>query len=126
MSVKLNKVHIKKSPLEGGSERGDQGDVPFVYDEFDPQKIHLVFHNINQKPKHGIGVAKNAWFITDQTGNQVDEIYLFQNNEFRFCIDNYPCQRKFYVTNMPYKTYEDFSADLERIGIELICNPEAV
>lgn len=47
------------------------------------------------------------------------EVFIINGiNEWRFVIDNYPRQRKFFSTNLPYRNIEDFEYDLTRIGIE--------
>lgn len=49
------------------------------------------------------------------------EVYVIQTDkdlQWRFVVDNYPRQRKFYSTNLPYRTIEEFEYDIDRIGIE--------
>lgn len=48
------------------------------------------------------------------------EVYVInaRTQQWRFVIDNYPRQRKFFATDLPYRTVEDFEHDLVRMGIE--------
>lgn len=49
------------------------------------------------------------------------EIYIYVNydREVRFVHDNFPGQRKFFTTNIPYTSIEDFETDLRRMGIKI-------
>jgi hypothetical protein len=47
------------------------------------------------------------------------EIYDLDENEYRFIIDNFPFPRRFYNTNIPWLSIEDFENDLKRMKIEI-------
>ena len=61
-------------------------------------------------------------FSDPDTGSDFFEVYVYgeKMNEYRFVIDNFPAQRKFYTTNLPYESIDDFLSDMKRIGIDLI------
>ncbi|WP_286778982.1 MULTISPECIES: hypothetical protein [Sphingobacterium] len=46
-------------------------------------------------------------------------IFSADKSEVRFIHDNFPFQRKFFATNIPYRNIEDFEADLRRMRIEI-------
>ena len=60
-------------------------------------------------------------YILKLSGNDNLEILVFKsdNNEIRFIHDNFPGQRRFFSTNIPYTSIEDFESDLKRMKIEV-------
>lgn len=60
-------------------------------------------------------------YILKLSNNDNLEVYVFKSdkNEVRFIHDNFPGQRRFFNTNIPYTSIEDFEMDLKRMKIEL-------
>ncbi len=52
-------------------------------------------------------------------GNNTLEVIIFkgEGREIRFIHDNFPGQRRFFSTNIPYTSIEDFESDLNRMKI---------
>jgi hypothetical protein len=46
-------------------------------------------------------------------------------NEWRFFLDNYPGQKKYYATNLPFRTVGDFISDMQRLGVPLVSTTPA-
>lgn len=63
--------------------------------------------------------TKECYIFSDEIGNDFFEVYILSDHDYRFVIDNYPAQRKFYSTNLPYRDINDFESDMARIGIKL-------
>lgn len=62
-----------------------------------------------------------CYIFSNTNGSDFMELIVF-NNKYKFIIDNYPRQRKFFDTDIPYRNMQDFESDLERMDIKLIKN----
>lgn len=54
-----------------------------------------------------------------QNGKDVLSIHWLGDNEWRFVIDNFPHERKYYTTNFPITTTERFIQEMKHIGIDV-------
>lgn len=101
--------------------------IPKITDDFEADKLNLVFTNLRKLNRDFLG-GHGYIMVDEHTGNEIAELCVLgeDEREWRFCVDNYPGQRKFYSTNLPYETFEDFMIDLKRINIELSAAQEAV
>ncbi len=46
------------------------------------------------------------------------ELYVFEN-DLRYLLDNFPCQRKSWRSDIPPRTFLEFESDMERMEIEI-------
>ncbi len=83
---------------------------------FDPLKLHELFLNIREGNNHGV---EKAHYILSADKGDIAEILYFAKNEWKIIIDNFPRQRKFYSTNMPIITIEDFISEMARIDLKI-------
>jgi hypothetical protein len=91
-------------------------------ENFNHEQIPELFKNVIA------GKSDTAWgvrYVVKGLAGDVAEIVLLDKNEWRFIIDNYPGQRKFYQTNFPFRSAIEFYNDMKRIGINLEFTDEA-
>lgn len=60
----------------------------------------------------------DSYYFSDGS-KDIMEVLFLGDNEWRFIIDNFPCQRKSYSTNFPIKTTERFISEMKHIGINI-------
>lgn len=83
---------------------------------FNPK--HLEHHYSNLEV-----IADNefsSYAVLDQVGNHVGQIVYMGEHEWRYLVDNFPADKKFYSSNLPVQTKEQFESDIQRIGLKLI------
>ncbi len=82
---------------------------------FDPKHLEQLYSNL--------AVVEDKQFsnyaVLDQIGNQVGQIVYMGDHEWRYLLDNFPAEKKFYSSNLPVKTQEQFESDIQRIGLKL-------
>lgn len=81
---------------------------------------HDMLPNLYEGVRIGNATQGDCYVFSNKKGDFM-EVYVIQTDrdlQWRFVIDNYPRQRKFYSTNLPYRSIDDFEYDLERMGIE--------
>jgi hypothetical protein len=59
-----------------------------------------------------------CYIFSNIKGDFMELFIINGQTQWNFVIDNFPRQRKYYSTNLPYRNIEDFEHDLDRIGIE--------
>lgn len=83
---------------------------------FNPTHLEQYYSNV--------GVVEDKQFssyvVLDQVGNEVGQIVYMGDHEWRYLVDNFPAEKKFYSSNLPVKTKEQFESDIQRIGLKLI------
>ena len=57
--------------------------------------------------------------LRNEKGDYAEVMLFAENREWRFMLDNFPFQRKFFASNIPINTIEEFESDLNRMGIPL-------
>jgi uncharacterized Zn finger protein len=62
----------------------------------------------------------SSYAVLDKVGNHVGQIVYMGEHEWRYLIDNFPAEKKFYSNNLPVQTKEQFESDIQRIGLKLI------
>lgn len=87
-----------------------------VSSPFDPQQLHEYYSNI--KPVNDSNQAHYAVF--DGYGNQTGNIIYMGSHEWRYLLDNFPADKRFYSNNLPVTTREQFEADVLRTGLLLV------
>ncbi|OBX17738.1 MULTISPECIES: hypothetical protein [Bizionia] len=72
----------------------------------------------------GVRLARNSdlkhphYIFSDEIGSDYMDVHIIDNHkEFRFVIDNFPMRRRFYETNIPFRTLQDFIRALERMNV---------
>lgn len=82
---------------------------------FDPKHLEQLYSNL--------AVVEDKQFsnyaVLDQIGNQVGQIVYMGDHEWRYLLDNFPAEKKFFSSNLPVKTQEQFESDIQRIGLKL-------
>lgn len=84
--------------------------------EFDPAEINELFTNV-RKIDHKQGKFE-CYAVMGLAGDLAQIAYL-NNGEWRIEIDNFPRQKKYYITNLPFSSVEEFQSDMARMGIDL-------
>lgn len=79
---------------------------------------HDMLPNLYEGVRIGNAMTGAGYVFSNAKGDFMELFVIDGRNEYRFVIDNFPRQRKFYSTNIPYRSIEDFEYDLERMGIE--------
>jgi len=73
--------------------------------------------------KKGDGVNGMVYSFTDEHGSDYLEIFVLDfdenGNELRILHDNFPNQRRFFSTNIPFIDINDFERMFERMKIKL-------
>jgi len=94
--------------------------------KFEPNALVTLFENIRTGVSQTLGIS---YVVFSEKGDSA-QIACFEHEgsptEWRFFIDNFPGQKKYYQTNLPYPDVETFISDMKRIGIELKLKPEFV
>lgn len=84
--------------------------------QFDPQQLHTYYSNV--RPLDDANQANYAVF--DQYGNQTGNIIYMGCHEWRYLLDNFPAEKKFYSNNLPVITKDHFESDVLRTGLQLV------
>jgi hypothetical protein len=85
--------------------------------EFKHENLIEYYEDVRTMTRSVIGTG--YIFSSREKGGDFMELIVIDNmNEYRFVIDNYPGQRKIYSTNIPYRSFEEFENDLERMRIK--------
>ncbi len=58
-------------------------------------------------------------YIFHQNGADYLEVYVLDENNIRYIDDNFPGQRRFFNSNIPIRSIDDFESDLIRMRIKL-------
>ena len=57
--------------------------------------------------------------FSNKKGDYLEIIVFDDGKQLRFIDDNYPLPRRFFNTDLPYSSLEDFENDLKRMKIEI-------
>lgn len=84
--------------------------------EFSHDKLPDIYEGVRKGNAIMTGVG---YIFSNSKGDFMELFVIDSRTEFRFVIDNYPRQRKLFMTNLPYRSIEDFEHDLVRMGVEI-------
>lgn len=82
--------------------------------EFDINKLPDYYYGVRK----GNSINSESFYFSDVKGNYL-EIHKIGKNDLRFVHDNFPGNRRFFSTNIPYQNIEQFEADLVRMNIPI-------
>lgn len=86
---------------------------------FTHKDILKTFTNVQKIEKHN----DIKYVFSNENGSDYLELYVLtfdrNENEIRIIVDNYPHQRRFYSTNIPFRNLEDFENMFKRIKVDL-------
>jgi len=85
------------------SKRFSLSEIMECYENVTPQK----------ETEHGKSFA-----VSNEKGHYM-EVFDLGHNEIRFIKDNFPMPRRFFNTNIPYTSLEDFESDLRRMNLPI-------
>lgn len=81
--------------------------------DFNPQQLEQHYSNLS--------VIEHDQFsnyaVLDKYGNHVGQILYMGNDEWRYLVDNFPANKKYFSNNLPVLTKEQFEADVARTGL---------
>lgn len=83
--------------------------------EFTHEKLPDIYEGVRK----GNAMTGVGYVFSNSKGDFMELFVIDSRTEFRFVIDNYPRQRKIFMTNLPYRSIEDFEHDLVRMGVEI-------
>lgn len=90
---------------------------------FSHEMLPELFLNI-RKGRNGNSFDSN--YIVTAAKGDIAEISFLGRGEWRFFIDNFPQQKKFYQTNFPMVNVYRFIEEMSLIGIPLERNPDKI
>ena len=83
---------------------------------FDPKHLEQLYSNL--------AVVEDKQFsnyaVLDKIGNYVGQMLYVGNHEWRYYVDNFPANKKYFANNLPVLTKEQFEADIQRTGLKLL------
>lgn len=85
--------------------------IEFLY----PDKLENSYTNL-------VRVEDNEFIryvVSNNQGSDVGQICYMDNHEWRFEVDNYPHPKKWFTTNVPVYTIEQFQSIIDRIDLRL-------
>jgi hypothetical protein len=94
--------------------------------KFESNELVTLFENIRAGISQTLGISYVVFSENGDTAQIICIEHEGSSNEWRFFIDNFPGQKKYYQTNFPYPDVGTFISDMKRIGIELKLKPEFV
>ena len=62
----------------------------------------------------------DAFRVMDGQGSDLGMITHLGKNEWRIFVDNFPGQKLYFSTNLPFESIEHFIGDISRTGLFLI------
>ena len=74
------------------------------------------FENIHRQKDTALG---KSFVVLDKNGISYLELFELGENQIRFVHDNFPMSRRFFNTNIPYTSLEDFESDLRRMNLPI-------
>lgn len=89
---------------------------------FSPDKIDTYFSNV-ELVTEGVPAwnkSYSTFTISDQYGNSAGTISYLGEQEWRIFVDNFPAPKRYFSTNLPIKSIEQFESDIARTGLHLI------
>lgn len=83
---------------------------------FDHRELTTIFKGVREaidsKEKYP------HYIFSNEIGSDYMDLYVVDGHrELRFTIDNFPCQRKFYSTNIPLLNIDDFIRLLQQMNV---------
>lgn len=88
---------------------------------FNPKDLAKHFDNLElcktelHMPRERIG-----YIVKSKTGGDAGTIAYLGQGEWRVFVDNFPSQKKYFSTNLPIKSVQEFADDMARTGLDLI------
>lgn len=84
--------------------------------------MHLEQHYSNVKPVEDNRYT--TYVLLNEIGNEMGQIVYMGDHEWRYLVDNFPAQKKYYSNNLPVLNKDHFESDIQRIGLKLIPNTD--
>lgn len=84
--------------------------------KFNPQQLEQYYSNLSVIEDDQF----SNYVVLDNFGNHVGQILYMGNHEWRYMVDNFPANKKYFSNNLPVLTKEQFEADVERTGLKLL------
>lgn len=65
--------------------------------------------------------VQDKWprFILHQEGADRGEFICLDGREWHVTVDNFPSPKRYYATNFPIRSAEEFAHEMKRIGLDL-------
>jgi hypothetical protein len=83
---------------------------------YDRENLDAVFANVERIDDGRFAVYK----VLDKYGSDAGMITCMSGNEIRIYVDNFPAQKKYYSSNYPIETVDQFEIDIARTGLNLM------
>lgn len=82
---------------------------------FNPKHLEEYYSNVKPVEDNHF----TSYVVLNKIGNEVGQIVYMGDHEWRYLVDNFPAQKKYYSNNLPVLDKEQFESDIQRIGLEL-------
>ena len=82
---------------------------------FNPKHLEEYYSNVKPVEDNHF----TSYMVLNKIGNEVGQIVYMGDHEWRYLVDNFPAQKKYYSNNLPVLYKEQFESDIQRIGLEL-------
>ncbi len=83
---------------------------------FNPHQLEQYYRNLSVIDDDKF----SNYAVLDKIGNHVGQILYMGNHEWRYYVDNFPANKKYFANNLPVLTKEQFEADIQRTGLKLL------
>ena len=80
-----------------------------------PEILLTSYEDCTVKKSH----SWDTYIFGNEKGHYLEVMVCDENKQYRFIDDNFPFPRRFFNTDIPICSIEDFEADLKRMRIEL-------
>lgn len=84
--------------------------------DFNPHQLQKYYRNLSVIDDDQF----SNYAVLDNIGNHIGQILYMGNHEWRYLVDNFPANKKFFTNNLPILTKEQFEADIQRTGLKLL------
>ena len=81
-----------------------------------PLKLNSLFSNVEKVDDNKFQVFR----VVNEHGSDAGMITYLGENEWRIYVDNFPLQKKYFTTNLPMNTVQDFINYMQRTGLVLL------
>jgi len=83
---------------------------------YDRERLDSFFENLERVEDGRFAVYR----VSDEHGHDAGLITCMSGSEIRVYVDNFPGQKKYFSSNYPVPTIEQFEADIKRTGLKLV------
>jgi len=92
--------------------------------EFDPMRLDEKYENV-EKSRNGANMGSRVTYYVKGKCGDVGCISFGQIHEMYVELDNFPAQRKHFVSHLPIRSWQELERDILRCGMTLISsNPK--